>query len=69
LQHRDYQAFSICCASSHPKIYYEITQDLDILRAFMRCSFMSEDGSDDDGDDGSGLGSSPICPLVASFNA
>jgi hypothetical protein len=36
----------------------------------MRCSFMSEEGSDDDGDDGSGLGSSPpICPLVASFNA
>jgi hypothetical protein len=35
----------------------------------MRCLFMSEDGSDDDGDDGSGLGSSPICPLVASFNA
>jgi hypothetical protein len=30
---------------------------------------MLEDGSDDDGDDGSGLGSSPICPLVASFNA
>jgi hypothetical protein len=30
---------------------------------------MSEDGSDDDGDDVSGLGSSPICPLVASFNA
>jgi hypothetical protein len=30
---------------------------------------MSEDGSDDDGDDGSGLGSFPICPLVASFNA
>jgi hypothetical protein len=30
---------------------------------------MSEDGSDNDGDDGSGLGSSPICPLVASFNA
>ena len=32
----------------------------------MRCSFMSEDDPDDDG---SGLGSSPICPLVASFNA
>ncbi|HEY6166034.1 MAG TPA: hypothetical protein VIW25_14110 [Nitrososphaeraceae archaeon] len=30
---------------------------------------MSEEGFDDNGDDGSGLGSSPICPLVASFNA
>jgi hypothetical protein len=31
---------------------------------------MLEDGSDDDdGDDGSGLDSSPICPLVTSFNA
>jgi hypothetical protein len=39
---------------------------LDILRAaFMRCSFMSV-GLEDDG---FGLGSSPICPLVASFNA
>ncbi len=34
----------------------------------MRCSFMSEDGYDD-GDDDSGLGSSPIYPLVASSNA
>jgi hypothetical protein len=41
-------------------------RSLDILRAaFMRCSFMSV-GLEDDG---SGLGSSPICPLVASFNA
>jgi hypothetical protein len=30
---------------------------------------MSKDGPDDIVEDGSGLGSSPICPLVASFNA
>jgi hypothetical protein len=49
------------------KYIMKLLKDLGILRAvFIRCSFMSEDGSD--GFDSSGLGSSPIYPLVASFN-